>query len=97
LSSQHQLKIIQLQHFYLSLVTGLDVTQNLPAGRQVSARHRSPARWQQYVETLQKGLSGLNQSVKDVTDGHEVCRLLTGNNSQKKSHQTLFAIDTRET
>jgi hypothetical protein len=28
-SSQHQLKFIQHQHFYLSLVTGLDVTQNI--------------------------------------------------------------------
>src|SRR6476646_3032555 len=29
LSSQHQLKFIQHQHFYLSLFTGLDVTQNI--------------------------------------------------------------------
>jgi hypothetical protein len=28
-SSQHQFKFIQHQHFYLSLVTGLDVTQNI--------------------------------------------------------------------
>ncbi len=28
-SSQHQLKFIQHQHFYLSLVTGLDVTRNI--------------------------------------------------------------------
>jgi hypothetical protein len=29
LSSQHQLKFIKHQHFYLSLVTGLDVSQNI--------------------------------------------------------------------
>ena len=29
LSSQHQLKFIQHHYFYLSLVTGLDVTQNI--------------------------------------------------------------------
>jgi hypothetical protein len=28
-SSQHQLKFIQLQLLFLSLVTGLDVTQNI--------------------------------------------------------------------
>ena len=28
-SSQHQLKFIQHPHFFLSLVTGLDVTQNI--------------------------------------------------------------------
>jgi hypothetical protein len=28
-SSQDQLKLNQHQHFYLSLVTGLDVTQNI--------------------------------------------------------------------
>ena len=28
-SSQHQFKFIQHQHLYLSLITGLDVTQNI--------------------------------------------------------------------
>jgi hypothetical protein len=46
LSSQHQLKFIQHQHFYLSLVTGLTVTQNIstaesPDTLAVMATHNS--------------------------------------------------------
>jgi hypothetical protein len=40
LSLQRQLKFIQHQHFFLSLITGLDVTQNISTAE-------SPGRWLQ--------------------------------------------------
>jgi hypothetical protein len=43
-SSQHQLKFIQHQQFYLSLITGLDVTLNISTAE-------SPGRWWQYSGT----------------------------------------------
>jgi hypothetical protein len=44
-SSQHQLKFIQHPHFYLSLVTGLNVTQNI-------STVESPGRWPLFSPNL---------------------------------------------
>jgi hypothetical protein len=44
-SSKHHLKFIQDQHFFLSLVTGLDVTQNISTAE-------SPGRYKSFYETF---------------------------------------------
>jgi hypothetical protein len=51
-SSQHQLKFIQHQHLFLSLVTELDVTQNISTAE---SPHRCTPLYDTYFRAINKG------------------------------------------